>query len=94
MPYGIYDITDNSGWVNVGIDHDTASFAVESILGWWREMGQSRYPQANSLLITADCGGLTVEQQTSIYPLAEVVMASLPCRASPQQDVAVPASRG
>lgn len=57
VPYGIYDITDNSGWVSVGIDHDTASFAVESILGWWREMGQSRYPQANSLLITADCGG-------------------------------------
>ncbi len=57
VPYGVYDITDNSGWVSVGIDHDTASFAVESILGWWRKMGQSRYPQANSLLITADCGG-------------------------------------
>ena len=57
VPYGVYDITDNSGWVNVGIDHDTASFAVESIRRWWFDMGLSRYPKANGLLITADCGG-------------------------------------
>ena len=56
-PYGIYDMADNSGWVNVGIDHDTATFAVESIRRWWQELGRSRYPGARRLLITADCGG-------------------------------------
>ena len=56
-PYGIYDIGQNSGWVNVGTDHDTAAFAVESIRRWWRMMGQSEYPQARRLLITADGGG-------------------------------------
>lgn len=56
-PYGVYDITDDSGWVSVGIDHDTAAFAVESIRRWWTLMGQSKYPQACTLLITADCGG-------------------------------------
>jgi hypothetical protein len=55
-PYGVYDITDNSGWVNVGIDHDTV-FAVESIRRWWNALGKSRYPGSTSLLITADCGG-------------------------------------
>jgi Rhodopirellula transposase DDE domain len=56
-PYGVYDITNNSGWVNVGIDHDTAAFAVESIRRWWDVLGKSRYPGSTSLLITADCGG-------------------------------------
>jgi hypothetical protein len=56
-PYGIYDIGQNTGWVNVGTDHDTAAFAVESIRRWWRMMGQSEYPQARRLLITADGGG-------------------------------------
>jgi len=56
-PYGVYDLTANAGWVNVGIDHDTAEFAVESIRRWWREMGEATYPQARCLLITADCGG-------------------------------------
>jgi transposase len=56
-PYGVFDQTANQGWVSVGIDHDTAEFAVESIQCWWREMGQSRYPRAERLLITADCGG-------------------------------------
>jgi transposase len=56
-PYGVYDVTHNLGWVNVGIDHDTASFAVESIRLWWRLMGQPRYPNAQRLLITADGGG-------------------------------------
>ena len=56
-PYGIYDITANSGWVNVGIDHDTAAFAVESIRRWWQALGKVRYLSATSLLITADCGG-------------------------------------
>ena len=56
-PYGIYDIGQNTGWVNVGTDHDTAAFAVESIRRWWRMMGQSEYPHARRLLITADAGG-------------------------------------
>lgn len=56
-PYGVYDIANNKGWVNVGIDHDTASFAVESIRRWWNVMGCKSYPEAKKLLITADCGG-------------------------------------
>jgi Rhodopirellula transposase DDE domain len=56
-PYGIYDIAANAGWVNVGIDHDTAAFAVESIRRWWRGFGRNRYPAVTRLLITADCGG-------------------------------------
>jgi len=56
-PYGIYDIGRNSGWVSVGIDHDTAEFAVESIRRWWRSMGREAYPKATRLLITADSGG-------------------------------------
>ena len=56
-PYGVYDVTANEGWVNVGITHDTAEFAVESIRRWWRRMGKSVYPRAKELLITADSGG-------------------------------------
>jgi hypothetical protein len=56
-PYIAYDITDNSGWVNVGIDHDTTTFAVESIRRWWNALGRARYPGSTGLLITADCGG-------------------------------------
>jgi hypothetical protein len=56
-PYGVYDIADNTGWVSVGIDHDTASFAVNSIRRWWRMMGRERYPRARRLVITADGGG-------------------------------------
>lgn len=56
-PFGVYDLSRNEGWVNVGIDHDTASFAVESIRRWWTRMGMTRYPNAKELLITADCGG-------------------------------------
>lgn len=57
IPYGVYDLATNEGWVNVGIDHDTAEFAVESIRRWWFHMGTERYPHARKLLITADCGG-------------------------------------
>jgi hypothetical protein len=57
VPYGIYDITANAGWVNVGTDHDTAAFAVESIRRWWNAAGCREYPQARRLLITADAGG-------------------------------------
>ena len=56
-PYGIYDIAHNTGWVSVGVDHDTAAFAVESIRRWWNLMGQAVYPRASRLLITADSGG-------------------------------------
>ncbi len=57
IPYGIYDLHRNEGWVRVGIDHDTASFAVRSIQRWWQHMGRPAYRQAQSLLITADAGG-------------------------------------
>jgi len=56
-PYGVYDMAQNTGWVNVGTDHDTATFAVESIRRWWYAMGQPAYPHARTLLITADGGG-------------------------------------
>ena len=57
VPYGIYDINNNVGWVSVGTDHDTASFAVHAIRRWWRAMGKKRYPKAKGLMITADGGG-------------------------------------
>lgn len=57
IPYGVYDMLFNEGWVSVGVDHDTAAFAAHSILRWWREMGQHRFPRAKKLLITADGGG-------------------------------------
>ena len=57
IPYGVYDVTYNEGWVSVGIDHDTARFATATIQRWWTRMGKGRYPNAKKLLITADCGG-------------------------------------
>jgi len=57
IPYGIYDINGNEGWVNVGVDHDTPDFAVAGIKAWWGHMGSSRYPEAKELMITADSGG-------------------------------------
>lgn len=57
IPYGIYDMICNEGWVSVGIDHDTAEFACASIQRWWNEMGSARFPRASELLITADGGG-------------------------------------
>ena len=56
-PYGVYDLAANQGWVSVGVDADTAAFAVESIRRWWYRLGQARYPEAKRLVITADCGG-------------------------------------
>jgi transposase len=56
-PYGVYDIENNLGWINIGIDHNTATFAVESIKSWWLTMGKALYPDAKELLITADAGG-------------------------------------
>jgi hypothetical protein len=57
VPYGVYDITNNVGWVSVGTDHDTASFAVSAIHRWWRTMGKKRHPKAKRLMISADGGG-------------------------------------
>jgi len=57
IPYGVYDLLNNHGWVSVGIDHDTAEFAVHSIRQWWTWMGRHRFPRARTLLITADGGG-------------------------------------
>jgi hypothetical protein len=57
IPYGVYDLGRNAGWVSVGVDHDTAAFAVNTIGRWWRQMGRHSYPKAESLLITADSGG-------------------------------------
>src|SRR5438552_535252 len=57
IPYGVYDTSRNEGWVSVGVDHDTAEFAVSSIRNWWTHMGKTVYPDARELLITADAGG-------------------------------------
>ena len=57
IPYGVYDVAADAGWVSVGADHDTASFAVETLRRWWRRMGSARYPAARRLLVTADAGG-------------------------------------
>jgi hypothetical protein len=57
VPYGIYDLAANAGWVSVGMDHDTAAFAVQTIRRWWRDVGAARYPDAKRLTITADGGG-------------------------------------
>jgi hypothetical protein len=57
IPYGVYDVTANTGWVNVGTDHNTAAFAVATIRRWWQAIGRETYPQSRRLLITADAGG-------------------------------------
>lgn len=57
VPYGIYDVTYNKGWVSVGVSHNTAEFAVKSIRTWWQQMGRYGYPDAREILLTADCGG-------------------------------------
>lgn len=57
IPYGVYDLAENAGWVSVGCDHDTAEFAAQSVRNWWSQMGQALYPEATQLLIHADGGG-------------------------------------
>ncbi len=57
IPYGVYDVVNDEGWVSVGDTADTAEFAVESIRRWWNRMGKARFPNATRLLITADAGG-------------------------------------
>ena len=75
VPYGVYDILNNQGWVSVGIDHDTAQFAANSIRRWWSEMGRRRFPKAQDLLITADGGGSNSHRcrlwKTSLQGLAD-----------------------
>ena len=56
VPYGVYDLAADHGWVSVGVDHDTAAFAVQTIRRWWQEIGRIRYPEAKKLFITADGG--------------------------------------
>jgi len=62
IPYGIYGVGRNEGWVSVGIDHDTADFAIDSILAWWKNMGRKAYPKATKLLIMGDAGGSNASQ--------------------------------
>jgi len=57
IPYGVYDLADDSAWVSVGVDHDTSVFATATIAAWWEKMGRAKYPNATQLLITADGGG-------------------------------------
>jgi Rhodopirellula transposase DDE domain len=81
IPYGIYDITKNEGWVSVGIDHDTAHFSCEAIARWWEKMGKKHYPKARSLLITADGGGSNASRsrlwKTALQSLADRLQITL-----------------
>jgi hypothetical protein len=76
IPYGVYDLSANAGWVSVGIDHDTPEFAVESIYCWWRQMGRKNYPDARELLITADGGGSN-GSRTRLWKVALQRMANV-----------------
>jgi len=77
VPYGVYDLESNEGWVSVGINHDTARFATNSILRWWEEMGQHRFPRATRLYVTADAGGSngwrTLLWKVALYDLANTI---------------------
>jgi hypothetical protein len=57
IPYGVYDVGRNSGWVSVGVDHDTATFAVATLRRWWQQVGSHTYPEAERLLVCANAGG-------------------------------------
>jgi hypothetical protein len=61
VPYGVYDVAANDGWVNLGISHDTAAFAVARIQRWWQVLGAPRYPTARRLSINADCGAISAD---------------------------------
>jgi hypothetical protein len=80
-PYGVYDLTANDGWVSVGIDHDTARFATESVKRWWSRMGSKVYPRAKELLITADSGGSNGSRlrlwKVALQELADAIGLSL-----------------
>ena len=86
-PLRVYDIADDSGWVSVGVDHDTSVFAVATIRRWWHARGREDYPSASRLLITADAGGSNgyrprVEKRTRALP-AEVGLAITVCHYPP-----------
>jgi hypothetical protein len=68
IPYGVYDLRANTGWVSVGIDHDTAQFAVETLRRWWQHMGTRVYPKAKELLVTADAGGSNIAPDCGRWP--------------------------
>ena len=89
IPYGVYDLASNEGWVSVGINHDTAQFAAASIRRWWREMGCQRFPRARKLMITADGGG----SNSSRNRLWKVALAGVGCR-SEHGPAGVPLSTG
>jgi len=99
VPYGIYDLAANSGWVSVGVDHDTAAFAVNSIRQWWQAVGRARYPNASRLLITADGGGSNGSRvrlwKCELQKLAnelglDIVVSHLPPAQQVEQDRAPP----
>jgi hypothetical protein len=81
IPYGVYDLTANTGWVSIGVDHDTAAFATATISRWWRCMGQSSYPGARELLITADGGGSNSSRsrlwQVEVQKLADLLQMTV-----------------
>lgn len=87
IPYGVYDMLNNQGWVSVGIDHDTAQFAAASIRRWWLEMGEARFPKAKRLLITADGGGSNSHRtrlwKVSLQALADELGLTLDVRHFP-----------
>jgi transposase len=87
IPYGVYDILNNQGWVNVGIDHDTAQFAAHGIRRWWTQMGRRRFPRATELLVTADGGGGNSHRsrlwKTSLQKLADELELKLAVRHFP-----------
>jgi hypothetical protein len=74
LPYGVYDMTTNHGWVSVGIDHDTAQFATATLRRWWQAMGSQRYPQAEALLVTVDSGGSN-SRRSRLWKVALQAMA-------------------
>ena len=78
VPYGVYDIADNKGWVSVGADHDTASFAVHAIRLWWWAIGQQRYPRASRLMITAD-GGSSNGHRVRLWKIELQILANELC---------------
>jgi hypothetical protein len=74
LPYGVYDMTTNHGWVSVGIDHDTAQFATATLRRWWQAMGSQMYPQAEALLVTVDSGGSN-SRRSRLWKVALQAMA-------------------
>ena len=81
IPYGVYDLANNEGWVSVGITHDTAEFATATIQRWWEQMGRARFPKATELLITADSGGSNAARtrlwKVALQELADVTGLTL-----------------